>query len=85
MGYSHIRISENASNLCMINIPRAKHHYKHLPMVFANSSDIFQHKMNYLFHGFDFIHAYIDEILVLTKRSWTYHVQKLESTINKLK
>ena len=44
----------------------------------------FQQKMNDLFHGFEFIHAYIDDILVLTKRYWTYHVQNMEVTLNKL-
>ena len=33
--------------------------------------------MNDLYHGFEFICAYIDELLVLTKRNWTDHVQKL--------
>ena len=28
---------------------------------------------------------YIDELLILTKGGWTYHVQKLELTLNKLK
>ena len=27
----------------------------------------------------------MDDMLVLTKEDWTYHVQKLESTLNKLK
>ena len=51
----------------------------------ANSPDIFQHKMNDLFHGFEFIHAYIENILILTKGDWTDHIQKLELTPNKLK
>ena len=41
--------------------------------------------MDDLFHGFEFILAYIDELLVLTKRYWTYHLHNLESTRNKLK
>ena len=35
-------------------------------MVIANSPDIFQQKMNYLFHGFEFIRAYKYDLLVLT-------------------
>ena len=50
----------------------------------ANSTDIFQHKMNELFHGFEFIRAYIDYLLIITKRDWTDHVQALELTLNKL-
>ena len=41
--------------------------------------------MDDLFHGFGFICAYIDELLILTKGYWTYHLQNLELTRNKLK
>ena len=41
--------------------------------------------MSDLFHGFQFIRAYIDELLVLTKVDWIDHVHKLELTLNKLK
>ena len=33
----------------------------------ANPPEILQHKMNDLFHGFKFIRAYIDELLILKK------------------
>ena len=56
-----------------------------LSMGVANLSDIFQQKTNELFHGFEFIRAYIDELLILTKGYWIDHVRKLESTLNKLK
>ena len=36
-------------------------------MGFANSSDIFQQKMNDLFQGFEFIRAYMDDLLILKK------------------
>ena len=51
----------------------------------ANSPDIFQQKMKNLFRGFEFICAYIYNILILAKGYWTDHVQKLELTLNKLK
>ena len=41
--------------------------------------------MDDLFHGFEFISAYIDELLILTKGYWTYHLQNLELKRNKLK
>ena len=47
-------------------------------MVIENSPDSFQQKMNDLFHGFEFVHAYIDQLLVYKKGDWTDHVQKLE-------
>ena len=36
MGYYHIRLIDNSSNLCTIIIPRGKHCYKHLPIGFDN-------------------------------------------------
>ena len=51
----------------------------------ANSPDIFQQKMNSLFHGFEFIHAYIDGLLIPTKEYWSNSIQKLKLTLNKLK
>ena len=65
--------------------PVRKYWYKRLPMGVANPPNILQQKMNDLFHGFEFIHACIDELLILTKGDWTYHAQKLELTLNKLK
>ena len=60
----------------MTILPWGKYRYKRVPMVVSNSPDIFQHNMNDLFHGFEFIRAYIDELLILTKGDWKDHVQK---------
>ena len=57
MGYYHIWLSENASNLCTIILPWWKYNYKLIPMGVANSPDIFQQKMNDLSNGFEFICA----------------------------
>ena len=57
MGYYHIRLSKNANNLCTIILPCRKYRYKRLPMGVANSPDIFQKKMNNLYHGFEFTRA----------------------------
>ena len=47
--------------------PVGKFCYKFLPMGVANYPDIFQQKINYLFHGLEFICKYINEILILRK------------------
>ena len=77
MGYYHIRLSKNANNLCMIILTWGKYHYKRLPMGVDSYQDIFQQKMNDLFHGFKFICAHIDYLLILTKGYWEYHVHTL--------
>ena len=51
----------------------------------ANSKDIFQHNMNDSFHGLEITSAYIYDLFILTQGYWTDHVQKPESTLNKLK
>ena len=52
MVYYHIRLNKNASNLCTIIIPQGKYGYKRLSMGVANLPDIYQQKMNDLFHRF---------------------------------
>ena len=42
MGYYHIQISEKGSTLCTINLPGGEYCYKRLPMIVANSPNIFQ-------------------------------------------
>ena len=84
MGYYTIQIAEDASSFCMIIRPWGKYCQKHLPIGVSNSADIFEQKMNDLFQGFEFIRAYIYDLLI-PKTTWTYHVQRLELTSNKLK
>ena len=55
MGYYHIRLSEQAINLCTIILPWGKYQPKPLPMEVSNYLQIFQDKMNEIFRGFEFI------------------------------
>ena len=66
LGYYHIRLSKNASNLCTIILPRGRCCYESLPIGVANSTENFQQKMNDLLYGFEFICEYIDTLLILT-------------------
>ena len=77
MGYYHIRIRKNASKLCAIILLWGKYWYKRLPMGVANSPDILQQIMNYLFYGFEFICAYIDDLFILEKIDWTDHAARV--------
>ena len=73
MGYYYIRIIKSASNLCKIVLLCKKYHCKRLPMVVANSPNIFQQKINDLFHVFKFVREYTDDIFILRKGDWTFH------------
>ena len=77
MGYYNIQLIKKASNLCKIILMWGKYHYKCLPMRVANSPDILQQKMNDFFHEFDFIGAYIDELLESIKGDRKDHEHKL--------
>ena len=85
MGYYNICLRYQASNLCTIILPRGKYKYKRLPMGICNSPEIFQDKINVIFCGFEFIRAFIDDILIITKGDWYYHLNKLEQVLQKLK
>ena len=52
MGYYHIQLTEDASNLCPIIIPWGKYSYKCLTMGVSNSPYISQQKIHYLFQGY---------------------------------
>ena len=66
MDYCNIHLSEETINLCTIIVPCRKYKYKHLPMGVCNYPDIYQEKMNEIFHGMEFIRAYINDLLVIT-------------------
>ena len=85
MGYYHIRISKQASNLCIITLPWRKYRYKQVPVGVSNSPDIFQEKMNEMLRGFGFIGAYIYDLLIIKKIDWSDHLEKLEITLQKIK
>ena len=85
MSYYHIRLSEQVSNLCKIILPWEKHWQKRLTMGVRKSPDIFQKKINNIFRGFEFIRAYIDDLLIITKDDWYNHLENLELTLKKLK
>ena len=85
MWYYHIRISKNKTNLCTIILPWVKYCYKRLPMGVPNSWEILERNMNDLFQLFESFLLYTDDILIPTKGDWTDHLQKNESTLNKLK
>ena len=78
MGYYHIRISDQASNLCTIIIPWGNYKYKRLPMGICNSPEIFQENMNEICCGFEFIIAYIYGLLIITKADWYDHLNEIE-------
>ena len=58
----------------MMILPWGKYRCKRLTIGVANLTDIFQQKMTSLFHRFEFIRAFIDELLILTEGYWKDNV-----------
>ena len=84
MGYYHLELDDDAKELYTIVLPFGKFEYQRTPMGLCNSPDIFQEKMNELFQGLDFIRAYIDDLLCITKGDLDDHLGKLDGILTRL-
>ena len=84
MGYYHIEISAKSKELCTIVTHWGKYEYQRLPMGLCNSPNIFQEEMSELFIGLDKVRVYIDDLLHVTKGSWTEHLSILEEIFTRL-
>ena len=78
MGYYTIRLDPDASKICTVIFPWGKYFYKRLPMGIAGSPDIFQEKMLELMESLEFVRAYLDDLLCISKLSLEDHLDKLE-------
>ncbi len=84
MGYYTIRLDPDASKICTIIFPWGKYSYKRLPMGIAGSPDIFQGKMSELMESLEFVRAYLDNLLCISKLSLEDHLEKLEEVLRQL-
>jgi hypothetical protein len=48
------------------------------------SPDVFQERMSDLFQGMEYVRAYLDDLLILSKGDWDDHIEKLDRTLSKL-
>ncbi len=85
MGYYTIRLDPDASKICTIIFPWAKYSYKRLPMGTAGSPDIFQEKMLELMESLEFVRAYLDNLICISKLSLEDHLEKLEEVLRRLR
>ena len=52
-------------------------------MGLCNSSDIFQEKINE-FNGLDYVRTCIDDLLIISNKSFEHHIDKLDKVLSKL-
>ncbi len=81
MGYYTIRLDPDAPKICTIVLPWGKSSYKRLPMGIAGSPDIFKGKMLELMESLEYVRAYLDDLLCISKLSLEDHLEKLEEVL----
>ncbi len=81
MGYYTIRLDPYASRIGTIIFPWGKYSHKRLPMGIAGSPDIFQSKMSELMEDLEFVQAYLDDLLCISRSSLEDHLEKLEEVL----
>ena len=85
MGYYTIRLDPNASRICTVIFPWGKYSYKRLPMGIAGSPDIFQSKMLELMKDLEYVRAYLDDLLCISRSSLEDHLKKLYKVLRHLR
>ena len=85
MGYCQITLCPISRKLCTIVLPWAKFEYQNLPMGLSNNPDIFSRKINKLFHGLEYVRAYIDDHLINSNGNFKDHLNKEKIVLKKLK
>jgi hypothetical protein len=83
-GYYTIRLDPDSSKICMVIFPWGKYSYKRLPIGIAGSPDIFQGKMSELMESLEFVRAYLDDLLCISKLSLEDHLEKLDVVLRQL-
>jgi hypothetical protein len=84
MGYYTIRYDPDALKICTIIFSWGKYSYKQLPMGVAGSQDIFQGKMSELMESLEYLRAYLDDLLCISRSSLEDHLKKLEEVLMRL-
>jgi hypothetical protein len=67
-----------------IIFPWGKYSYLRLPMGFAGSADIFQAEMMDLMESLEYVRAYNDDLLVITRGTLEDHLDKLNEVLRRL-
>jgi hypothetical protein len=85
MGYYTIKLDPDASKIYTIIFPWGKYSYKRLPICIAGSPDIFQGKMSEQIETLEYVRAYLDDLLCISKLSLEDHLKKLEEVSRQLR
>jgi hypothetical protein len=73
-----------AVEMFTIIFPWGKYSYLRLPMGYAGSADIFQAEMMDLMESLEYVRAYIDDLLIITRGTLEDHLDKLREVLRRL-
>ncbi len=85
VGYYTIRLDPTASKMCTIIFPWGKYSYERLSMGFGGSADIFQAQIMDLMASLEFVRAYMDNLLIITRGVLDEYLQKMETVLTRLR
>ncbi len=85
MGYYTIRLDPKEVEMFTIIFPWGKYSFLRLPMGYAGSADIFQAEMMNLMESLEYVRAYIDDLLVITRGTLKDHLEKLGEVLRRLR
>ncbi len=86
MGYYTIRLDPKAAEMFTIIFPWGKYSNLWLPMAmgFASSADIFQAEMMDLMEALEYVRAYIEDLLVITRGTREDHLDLQREVLRRL-
>ncbi len=84
MGHYTIRLDPQAVEMFTIIFPWGKYSYLQLPKGYAGSADIFQAEMMDPIEALEYVRAYIDDLLVITRGTLEDHLEKLGEVLRRL-
>jgi hypothetical protein len=85
IGYYTIRLDPTASEMCTIIFHWEKYSYKRLPMGFGGSANIFQAQIMDLMASLEFVRAYMDGLLIITRQILDERLKKMETVLTRLR
>ena len=85
MGYYHLPLDEETSNLCSICLPFGTYCYKRLPQGVMPAVDCFQREMSHIFSDLDFVKVYLDDVLIHSNGDDSDHLDKLTIVLDRLR
>jgi hypothetical protein len=84
MGYYHLKLSPQLSEMSTFMLDIGCYKYLRLPMGLSVSVDIFQRLMNSLFADLQFVHTYLDDILIVSDGSYEDHMEKVAIVLERM-